>query len=85
MTELERLRKHKGAPQRNWAERLGVSQAALQAWEKGKSLPNSVVAERYAELLGVTVAQLNDLLIEARAQREAMLDEQAATAEEVGA
>lgn len=69
MYELARLRQALGLSQRACAARIGTTQASLQSWEKGMSTPNSITAERYAEVLGITISHLNDLLIKAQNER----------------
>ncbi len=55
---LQRLRSLRGLTQSQLAERAGVSEAAVCAWEKGKSHPRPNRIERLAEILAVSKLEL---------------------------
>lgn len=56
---LRLLRYESGMSQSELAEKLGVSRALIAQYETGAKSPNVILANRIAELLGVT---LNDMV-----------------------
>jgi transcriptional regulator with XRE-family HTH domain/tetratricopeptide (TPR) repeat protein len=62
--ELARLRRLAGLTQEALAERLGVAQQSVARWERGEFKPLLMLRPGLAELLGITVAELDDLLDE---------------------
>lgn len=74
---LQRLRKERGLTLSELARRLGVSKPTVWAWEQGKARPVESRFTPIAELLGVTVSELQagdddpalrDLVARARTQ-----------------
>lgn len=57
-TKIRRLRKAAGLTQIQLAERAGVSQGSITAYETGQTEPLVSVAAALARALGVTVEQL---------------------------
>ena len=55
---LKECRERKGYTQKELAELVGVTQAAIAQFELGSTLPNIKTAVRLAEILGVTCEQL---------------------------
>lgn len=55
---LLQLRKKHGMTQKDLAERLFVSDKAVSKWERGLSLPDIVLLQPIADILGVTVTEL---------------------------
>src|ERR687891_1646738 len=62
--ELARLRRLAGLTQEALAERLGVAQQSVARWERGEFKPLLMLRPGLAELLGITVAELDELLDE---------------------
>jgi transcriptional regulator with XRE-family HTH domain len=62
--ELARLRRLAGLTQEALAERLGVAQQSVARWERGEFKPLLMLRPGLAELLGITVAELDALLDE---------------------
>jgi len=58
---LEDTRKALGFSRLSVAERIGVSHTMVGRYESGDSEPRVTVAARYAEALGITVAQFIEL------------------------
>lgn len=52
------LRKEKGLTSERLAELVGVSPQAVSKWENGRSLPETAVLPRLAEVLGVSIDSL---------------------------
>lgn len=51
-------RNHAGISQREAAEKLDVSPAAVAQWETGKTRPRAALLPKIAELYGCTVDEL---------------------------
>jgi transcriptional regulator with XRE-family HTH domain/tetratricopeptide (TPR) repeat protein len=62
--ELARLRRLAGLTQEALAERLGVAQQSVARWERGEFKPLLMLRPGLAELLGINVAELDELLDE---------------------
>ena len=56
--KIATIRKEKGWTQKEIAERLHISTAAVSKWERGLNYPDLSLMEPLAELLGITVAEL---------------------------
>lgn len=56
--KITALRKEKGWTQKEVAERLHVSIAAVSKWERGLNYPDLSIMEPLAETLGITVSEL---------------------------
>jgi len=54
---------------REAARLCGVSRQSIRLWELGVTLPDTLHAARYAEVLGITQAHLNELLSQQRTRR----------------
>ena len=52
------LRKAKGWTQKDLAQRIPVSVAAVSKWERGLNYPDLSLMEPLAEILGITVSEL---------------------------
>lgn len=79
-TELERLRVLRGFESGSaLARKIGVSHTALRGYEKGEMMPNLDIAMKYAEILGITVAELRLMIERVRLQAKSEADKQAAT------
>ena len=56
--KIAELRKGKGLTQKDIAERLHVSVAAVSKWERGLNFPDLMLTEPLSEILGITVSEL---------------------------
>ena len=52
------IRKEQNRTQRDLANELGVSSAAISKWERGVGFPDVSLVEPLAESLGITIAEL---------------------------
>ena len=52
------IRKKQNRTQRDLANELGVSSAAISKWERGVGFPDVSLVEPLAESLGITIAEL---------------------------
>jgi transcriptional regulator with XRE-family HTH domain len=68
-TQLTELRVQAGLTLRDVARLCEVSPETVRLWESGLAIPDSLHGQRYAEVLGIPQARLNELLVEARAGR----------------
>ena len=59
---LAQRRKAMGSSQEELAERLGVDRSTIVRWERGTTAPQPWARPKLAELLGVSVDQLEELL-----------------------
>ncbi len=59
---LYELRQTQGLSREAIGERIGVSHTMVGRYERGTGEPRVTVGARYAEVLGITVAQLIELL-----------------------
>ncbi len=77
---LAKIRKEKGYTQREVAEKLGISNRTLSAWEQGRAYPDILTLSQLAEIYGVTA---DEILKGERAQpaQPAQQDEPANTAQ----
>lgn len=57
---IAQLRKEQGLTQKELAAQLYVSDKAVSKWERSLSLPDVVLLQPLADVLGVTVAELLD-------------------------
>ena len=58
-SEWERIRRDAGVSRQTLADRLGVTRQSPWQWERGRSRPRGVLAERYlAELVRLSAAAL---------------------------
>lgn len=55
---LVSARKNAGLTQRQVAEHLGITDAAVTQWEKGRTSPKTKLLPRLAELYGVSIDEL---------------------------
>ena len=60
--QVRRLRTQLGFSQRDLAKLVGLSQAQISLHEKGEDLPGRAIRARYAQALGVTPEELEDLI-----------------------
>ncbi len=65
---IRALREKKGITQRELADLLGVTDAAVSKWEHGKNFPDITLLERLSEVLECTVSEL--LGLEAGSEEE---------------
>ena len=65
---IRALREKKGITQKELADLLGVTDAAVSKWEHGKNFPDITVLERLSEVLGCKVSEL--LGLEAGSEEE---------------
>ena len=65
---IRALREKKGITQRELADLLGVTDAAVSKWEHGKNFPDITLLERLSEVLGCKVSEL--LGLEAGSEEE---------------
>lgn len=56
---LKSIRKQRGLSQEAIAELLGTSKQVISRYERGERVPKLSVAVKYAEILGVTLEELN--------------------------
>jgi transcriptional regulator with XRE-family HTH domain len=54
MTPFERKRLAAGLTQQQIADKLGLTQAAVKKWEKGKSMPSPKFFPKLARILHIT-------------------------------
>jgi transcriptional regulator with XRE-family HTH domain len=59
--ELDRFRDARGLTQKDLAEAVGVSQAAVSLWLSGKSVPNPTKVRLLEHFLGANVGELGEL------------------------
>lgn len=57
-TKLHTLRKAKGMSQEEVAGIVGVTRAAVQQWEKGKTHPSVIHAQELARFFGISLAAI---------------------------
>jgi DNA-binding XRE family transcriptional regulator len=55
---LKGVRVKKGLSQEALAEQAGVAQKSISVYESGSSLPSVKIAERIAQVLGVTLTEM---------------------------
>ena len=55
---LKNLRMQKNIPQRELAEKVGVTQVAISQYESGESVPRINIAMKLADVFGVTCEEL---------------------------
>lgn len=55
---LERLLEDKGIPQKELAEKVGISPNGISTWKITGALPRADIAVKIADILGVTVEYL---------------------------
>lgn len=55
---LERLMEDKGIPQKELAEKVGISPNGISTWKITGALPRADIAVKIADILGVTVEYL---------------------------
>ena len=60
--EFRRLREQLGLTQRDLAELVGLSQAQISLHERGDDVPAPRIRSRYAQALGLTPEELEDLI-----------------------
>ena len=58
MENLRRLREAAGLTQIELSARVGVTQAALSAWEIGMAMPSLTNTVRLADALGISIDEL---------------------------
>lgn len=56
--EIKRLREAAGLRQYELAERMGVKQASVSAWESGLAMPSAANLLKLADVLDCTVDEL---------------------------
>ena len=56
--EIKRLREAAGLRQYELAERMGVKQASVSAWESGQAMPSAANLLKLADILDCTVDEL---------------------------
>ena len=56
--EIKRLREAAGLRQYELAERMGVKQASVSAWESGQAMPSAANLVKLADILDCTVDEL---------------------------
>jgi DNA-binding XRE family transcriptional regulator len=59
---LRRARRICGLTQAQLAEKVGVSRVAVNSWEMGNKYPRDTIIPKLAEALGITPAELVDIL-----------------------
>ncbi len=69
LSPLARLRVDKGYTLRDVGNLVGTSGEAVRQWEAGIIIPDTIRAQRYAEALGITQAELNQHLAAAKSAR----------------
>lgn len=62
MTTLTRYRLSRGLTIQAFADAVGVSPAAVIAWERGENLPRPSSFPRIANVLGVTGLEVTEIL-----------------------
>lgn len=55
---IKRLREAAGLRQYELAERMGVKQASVSAWESGQAMPSAANLVKLADILDCTVDEL---------------------------
>ncbi len=58
--KLKRLRTELNLTQKDFADKLGVSQSSVNYWEKGQRVPSIEAAARIADFFGITIESLLD-------------------------
>lgn len=53
--EIKKIRESRGMLQYELANRMGVKQASVSAWESGKAMPSAENLLKLADILGCTV------------------------------
>ncbi len=56
--EIKKIRESRGMRQYELADRMGVSQASVSAWESGAALPSAANLIKLADILDCTVDAL---------------------------
>lgn len=56
--EIKKLREAAGLRQYELAERMGVKQASVSAWESGQAMPSAANLLKLADILDCTVDEL---------------------------
>lgn len=56
--EIKKIRKSRGMRQYELANRMGVKQASVSAWESGKAMPSAENLLKLADILECTVDAL---------------------------
>ena len=56
--EIKRLREAAGLRQYELAERMGIKQASVSAWESGLAMPSAANLVKLADILDCTVDEL---------------------------
>lgn len=55
---IAELRKQKGLTQKELAQRLNITQAAVSKWEKGISFPDLFLVEDLSKILDINISEL---------------------------
>ena len=56
--EIKRIREAAGLRQYELAERIGVKQASVSAWESGAAMPSAANLLKLADIVGWTVDEI---------------------------
>ena len=56
--EIRKIRESRGLRQYELADRMGVKQASVSAWESGAAMPSAANLIKLADILGCTVDAL---------------------------
>jgi len=59
---MKQLRERTGLKTVDVASRLGIGEATVRGWEKGKGTPNFLLIEPLIELYGVTLQELGQCI-----------------------
>ena len=57
---IRELRKELGLSQKDFAEKIGVSQSSINYWEKGQRIPSIEAAAKIADFFNITIESLLD-------------------------
>ncbi len=60
--QIRRLRQARGLNQRALAALVGVTQAQISLHEKGEDIPSPAIRPKYAEALGLSLEEFEDLI-----------------------
>lgn len=71
---LRGLRADLNLSQHAVAARCGVKSVTVGSWERGENEPGALKATKYADVLGLTMGELNDLLLDAKQRRKRSKD-----------
>ena len=58
--KLKQLRISSNLTQKNFADKIGVSQSSVNYWEKGQRIPSIEAAAKISDFFGITIESLLD-------------------------